>query len=203
VPSEDGKLGTAPVALDSSTRTPDQAMPIQASTDLATHNANALPGRPAAWAGLALIATTLIGCNQPAIETPQAKAKPGDTLVRVETQKVTLIKPFRQGEPNGLFDGVVSIHASDGNTGKLMEINVVCSVPDEPGWPSYDNIYGRRINDADQAKGRSGDTEWQVLYSFSGKEEIRMGSKPGPWVSRLRDNLCRRGNFDDRATARQ
>jgi hypothetical protein len=131
-------------------------------------------------------------------ETPQARAKPGDLLVRSGSMAVTLVKPFRQGEPNGLFDGVIRLAGDGASKPVLMEINAICSLPGEPGWPSYDNIYGRPVSREEEAKGRSGDTQWQVLYNFSGTRDVRMGENPGPWTDRLRDNLCRRGDFDDR-----
>jgi hypothetical protein len=137
-------------------------------------------------------------CQRVPSETPQAKAKPGDVLVRADGVSVTLVKPFRQGEPNGLFDGVVGLAAETGGTPVLMEINAVCSLPGEPGWPSYDNLYGRPIRRVEDATGRTGDTKWQILYNYSGPQDVRMGQKPGPWVDRLRENLCRRGRFDDR-----
>lgn len=145
---------------------------------------------------------SLAGCRLGSGETPQAKAKPGDVLVRSGDVAVTLAKPFRQGEPNGLFDGVVSLRSPAGGQPALMEINAVCSLPGEPGWPSYDNLYGRPVRRVDEATGRSGDTQWQVLYNFSGRQDVRMGQKPGAWVDRLRENLCRRGSFDDRPQKR-
>jgi hypothetical protein len=144
------------------------------------------------------LGVTLGGCHLAATETPQAKAKPGDVLVRAGDIAVTLVKPFRQGEPNGLFDGVVSVGSPASGQTSLMEINAICSLAGEPGWPSYDNLYGRALTRAEDAKGRSGDTQWQVLFNFSGQPDVRMGQKPGPWVDRLRENLCRQGDFDDR-----
>lgn len=150
-------------------------------------------GRLLVMLGLSL---GLGACQGGAAETPQAKAKPGDLLVREADVSVTLVKPFRQGEPNGLFDGVVSVARSGGPV--LMEINAICSLPGEPGWPPYDNLYGRPIRRVEDAAGRTGETKWQVLFNYSGRQDVRMGQKPGPWVDRLRDNLCRRGRFDDR-----
>jgi hypothetical protein len=137
-------------------------------------------------------------CHQPSGETPQAKARPGEVLVRSGQEAVTLVKPFRQGEPNGLFDGVVSVGSATEGTPALMEINAICSLPGEPGWPAYDNLYGRVITRAEEAQGPTGETQWQILFNFSGSQDVRMGQKPGPWVDRLRENLCRRGSFDDR-----
>jgi hypothetical protein len=150
--------------------------------------------------GLALVmlAITLAACQRSSMEIPQARAKPGDLLVRVGEVLVKLEKPFRPGEPNGLFDGVVRLESKGGGTPVLMEINAVCSMPGEPGWPSYDNLYGRPLRRLAEANGRTGDTQWQVLYNYSGRQDVRMGQKPGPWVDRLRENLCRRGEFDDR-----
>ncbi|MEB3334261.1 MAG: hypothetical protein VKP70_04680 [Cyanobacteriota bacterium] len=147
--------------------------------------------------GLAL-AAGLVACQGAPRETPQAMAKPGDVLVRSGDWIVTLESPFRQGEPNGLFDGVIRLARTPGGNATLMEINAICSLPGEPGWPSYDNLHGRPIRDVAEAKGRSGDTTWQILFNFSGSQDVRMGEKPGPWVDRLRENLCRRGSFDDR-----
>jgi hypothetical protein len=146
----------------------------------------------------ALLGGTLAACQGLPRETPQATAKPGDALVRVGKTVVTLVKPFRQGEPNGLFDGVIRVTTEGNNQPVLMEINAICSLPNEPGWPSYDNLYGRILSRAEEAEGRSGDTQWQVLYKFSGIQDVRMGQKPGPWTDRLRNNLCRREDFDDR-----
>ncbi|MFN9622565.1 MAG: hypothetical protein ACK587_07005 [Cyanobacteriota bacterium] len=145
-----------------------------------------------------MLGLTLAACQRSSMEIPQARAKPGDLLVRVDEISVKLEKPFRLGEPNALFDGVVRLESQGGGRPVLMEINAVCSMPGQPGWPSYDNLYGRPLRRVEEAKGRTGDTQWQVLYNYSGRQDVRMGQKPGPWVDRLRDNLCRRGNFDDR-----
>ena len=149
---------------------------------------------------LALLALSLgLGaCHLAPAETPQAKARTGDLLVRSGEVTVTLVKPFRQGQPNGLFDGVVSLSTAGGGKPTLMEINAICSLPGEPGWPSYDNLFGRPIRRVEDARGSSGDTQWQILFDFSGRQDVRMGQKPGSWVDRLRENLCRRGAFDDR-----
>jgi hypothetical protein len=147
---------------------------------------------------VAVLGATLAACQRTPRETPQAKAQPGDVLVRSGKTTVTLVKAFRQGEPNGLFDGVVRVKGEGNGQPLLMEINAICSLPGEPGWPPYDNVYGRTVDQAEEAEGRSGDTKWQVLYNFSGVRQVRMGQNPGPWTDRLRDNLCRRADFDDR-----
>ncbi|MFM9046307.1 MAG: hypothetical protein ACKOOH_01355 [Cyanobium sp.] len=141
-------------------------------------------------------------CNLAPVETPQAQARPGDVLVRSGNVTVTLAKPFREGQPNGLFDGVVSLGAPGGGQPRLMEINAICSLPGEPGWPNYDNVYGRPVTRVEEATGRSGDTQWQILYKFAGGQDVRIGQSPGSWVDRLRENLCRRGEFDDRPQKR-
>jgi hypothetical protein len=147
---------------------------------------------------LSILGATVAACQTMPREIPQSTAKPGDVLVRVGDTTITLVKPFRQGEPNGLFDGVIRVTEEGNSPPKLMEINAICSLPGEPGWPSYDNVYGRIVSREEEAEGRSGDTQWQVLYNFSGTEDVRMGQKPGAWTDRLRTNLCRREEFDDR-----
>jgi hypothetical protein len=147
---------------------------------------------------VSVLGSTVAACQRLPRETPQATAKPGDVLVRSGETTVTLVKAFRQGEPNGLFDGVVRVATEGNSQPPLVEINAICSLPDEPGWPPYDNVYGRAVARPEEAEGRSGDTQWQVLYNFSGSRDVRMGQNPGPWIDRLRDNLCRRGDFDDR-----
>jgi hypothetical protein len=141
------------------------------------------------------LAAAAAGCGA-ARETPQATARQGDLLVRADETRVHLAAPFRPAVPNSLQDGVVRIETAAGS--RLMEVNAVCSMPGLPDWPPYDNLYGRGISQVDDAKGLSGRTEWQVLYPFQGEPQVRMGVAPGAWVARLRDNLCRRGDFDDR-----
>jgi hypothetical protein len=149
--------------------------------------------------GACLAAAALAGCAG-LRETPQSRAKVGDTLVRNKGTEVLLEHPFRTAEPNALLDGAVRLRGQGGE--KLLEVNAVCSLPQQPGWPAYDNLFGRAIQRGEQAKGTTGTTSWQVLFHFDGRQEARMGSSPGPWLSRLRDNLCRRGDFDDRPSKR-
>jgi hypothetical protein len=129
-------------------------------------------------------------------ETPLSRARVGDVLIRREGTTVQLAHAFRVAEPNALLDGAVRVRTPEGE--RLQELNAVCSLPDSPGWPAYDNLFGRPIRAVEQAKGATGTTSWQVLFPFKGGEEVRMGRSPGPWLARLRDNLCRRGDFDDR-----
>ena len=139
----------------------------------------------------------LTGCGFFTREQPQSSAKPGDLLVQVGDQRVVLVEPFRGGEPNGLFDGVVKI-SGGGQPEQLLEVNAICSIPDEPKWPKYDNLYGTSVRNAASAQGRKGDTSWQVLFYFDGRKEVKMGKDPGAWLGRLHENLCRHGDFDDR-----
>ncbi|MFM7265936.1 MAG: hypothetical protein ACKOZW_10180 [Cyanobium sp.] len=143
----------------------------------------------------ALAATVLASCSGTG-ETPQSRAKVGDTLVRAGGVEVRLEHSFRPAEPNALLDGAVRVRSTEGQ--QLLELNAVCSMPQAPGWPTYDNLYGRAIQRGEEAKGTTGTTSWQVLFHFDGRQEARMGTSPGPWLARLRDNLCRRGAFDDR-----
>ena len=153
------------------------------------------------WGALAtcLAATALAGCGG-STETPQSQAKVGNILVRAEDTDVRLEHTFRPAEPNALLDGAVRVRSKEGE--KLLELNAVCSLPQTPGWPAYDNLYGRAIQRGEEAKGTTGTTSWQVLFHFDGRQEERMGTSPGPWLARLRDNLCRRGDFDDRPRKR-
>jgi ribosomal protein L27 len=149
--------------------------------------------------GTCLITSLLVGCGGPA-ERPQSKAQVGEILVRQEGTTVRLAHAFRTAEPNALVDGVVRVEAEGGQ--QLLEVNAVCSMPNTPNWPSYDNLFGRPIQRVQEAKGATGTTRWQVLFHYDGRVETRMGESPGPWLARLRDNLCRRGDFDDRPTKR-
>jgi hypothetical protein len=149
---------------------------------------------------LGLLALT--GCGLLSREQPQSTAKPGDLLVQVGEQRVVLVQPFRGGEPNGLFDGVVKISGGS-QPEQLLQVNAICSVPDDPQWPSYDNLYGTPLRSAAAAEGRKGDTSWQVLFYFNGRKVVKMGKDPGAWLGRLHDNLCRHGDFDDRKIAKK
>lgn len=156
--------------------------------------------RPGLGAGGAcLIAALLVGCGK-STETPQSRAQVGEVLVNVGGTVVRLEHAFRAAIPNALLDGAVRVEDKGGQ--RLLEVNAVCSLPKTPGWPNYDNLFGRPIERVDEAKGPTGTTRWQVLFHFDGRVESRMGSTPGPWLARLRDNLCRRGDFDDRQPKR-
>jgi len=149
----------------------------------------------------------LAGCGG-ASETPVARARPGDTLVRSGAAQVVLERAFRPGQPNGLYRGIVVVSGS-GQGQRRLEVNGVCSMPglEKEGWPSYDNLFGNRVS-GDATAATAG--RWQVLFHFDGRQELSGGGAAAAaqpravaqadlaWLARLRDNLCRRGSFDDR-----
>jgi hypothetical protein len=133
-------------------------------------------------------------------ETPVATAKPGDTLVRSGQERVVLERAFRPGQPNGLYKGIVKVSSPQGAERRL-EVNGVCSMPglQSEGWPAYDNLYGRRLGASGGSQGSpDGGESFQVLFHFDGRVEAGKAAAEQAWLSRLRDNLCRRGSFDDR-----
>ena len=129
-------------------------------------------------------------------ETPVSKAQPGDVLVQIDSIKVVLTEPFQPGTPNGLFDGGVKTEDRPGET-KHFEVNAICSMPDLPGWPAYDNIYGRAIKDSSEVGAKGGETQWQLLLPFDGEAQEKGKEKSPEWASRLAQNLCRKGDFQD------
>lgn len=137
---------------------------------------------------LAILATAVAACNAGA-ETPVARARLGDTLVRSGKQRVLLEKAFRAGVPNGLYGGVVRV-LTPGSREQRLEVNGVCSMPglQAEGWPAYDNLYGRSLPSGDR---------WQILFYFDGRVEASDTITNQEWQARLRDNLCRRGSFKD------
>lgn len=156
----------------------------------------ALPEVPLVRLGLLALALTACGREQ---EVAIRNARVGDPLVRLQATRVELVRPFRPGVPNGLYGGVVRVKEPDGDRGgSLHEVNVVCSIAGEPGWPSYDNLYGEPIGDAGKAVQRPSPSRWQILYHYDGRIEANGKLVPRPWAARLKDNLCRRGDFDDR-----
>ena len=80
---------------------------------------------------------------------------------------------------------------------RLAEVNVVCSMPDLPNWPEYDNIYGRWLEDGEQPGEKGGDTDWQLLIYFDGDKKSSGEGEVPSWASRLAQNLCRKGDFRD------
>ncbi|QEY32646.1 hypothetical protein EVJ50_10840 [Synechococcus sp. RSCCF101] len=124
------------------------------------------------------------------------EAEPGDLLVSVAGERVYLAGSFEPGVPNGLYDGEVRVVGPEGDE-RHAEVNAVCSMPDLPGWPAYDNIYGRWLETPGSAGEEGGDTHWQTLLPFEG-EPSESGPEPSPaWAQRLARNLCRKGSFSD------
>jgi hypothetical protein len=154
----------------------------------------------AAWLGLLSVSLTACGGGR---EVPIQQAKEGDLLVKAGQSRVELVRPFKPGVPNGLYRGAVRVSQPGGAAGgELHEVNAVCSIKGEPLWPTYDNLYGQPISERDQSGSATSSQRWQVLYHYDGKIETR-GTASGnaaaqPWAARLKDNLCRRGDFDDR-----
>ena len=136
------------------------------------------------------------GCNGTPTETRLHEAKPGDTLVIDGATTITLTKAFRPGTPNGLFDGGVSA-SSAGLDAIRAEVNAVCSMPDLPNWPDYDNIYGRWLESGEAPGAEGGDTDWQLLIYFDGTTQNKGGEEAPPWAQRLAQNACRKGDFSD------
>ena len=136
------------------------------------------------------------GCQAPSKETHLHQAKPGDVLVIDGDKRVTLTKAFKPGQPNGLFDGGVKVSDNSQIT-RWAEVNAVCSMPDLPGWPDYDNIYGRWLESDEQPGEEGGQTDWQLLLTFNG-DKINKGREAAPsWAERLAQNACRKGDFRD------
>lgn len=147
---------------------------------------------------LAWVAIALAGCGTTPKEVAIQNAKPGDLLVEADGSRVVLVRAFTPGIANGLHKGVVKITPSAGDTqGQMYEITAICSVKGEPGWPTYDNIYGDPISDLKVKRPIPGKDRWQVLYHFDGRTEKIRKFDYGSWVSRLKNNLCRKGDFDD------
>ena len=115
------------------------------------------------------------------------EASVGDTLVVVEDAEVRLTHAFKPGQPNGLFDGGISV-TTNGSVTLQAEVNAVCSMPDLPNWPAYDNIYGRRLADGETPGVEGGKTDWQLLLYFSGESKEK-GREP-VLAKRLAHNLC-------------
>jgi hypothetical protein len=142
------------------------------------------------------------GCKSLPKEVKYQNAEPGDALVVSEGTTIELSHAFKAGEPNGLYDGGVIVDEPD-NGRRLIEINAVCSMPDLPNWPEYDNIYGRWL-EADEEPGvDGGDTDWQLLMYFDGRL-VNQGKQEAPsWAKRLAENLCRKGDFEDESAKNQ
>ena len=141
------------------------------------------------------ISINIISCSS-SKEIRVSDAKSGDTLVVVGDERIVLVEKFKPGQPNGLFDGSVKI-ISKNKPERLTEVNAICSMPDLPNWPEYDNIYGRWLEPGEAAGIEGGDTDWQLLIYFDGSEQNK-GSEPAPaWAQHLAQNACRKGEFQD------
>jgi hypothetical protein len=148
----------------------------------------------------ALLAGTglaLAGCGATPKEVAVQDAKPGDLLVAVEGSRVELVRAFTPGIANGLHKGVVKVTSGDDAKGQMYETTAICSVKGQPGWQTYDNIYGDPITDLNAKRTFPVKDRWQFLFHFDGRTEQIGKLDPSVWVSRLKDNLCRKGDFDD------
>ena len=138
----------------------------------------------------------LQGCQNSLSEVKSHEAETGDVLVRDGDTTVELMKPFKPGQPNGLYDGGVTVR-NPGQPTRRAEVNAVCSLPNLPNWPQYDNIYGRWLVEGEKPGDKGGDTDWQLLIDFNGKT-VNKGRESAPrWAMRLAQNLCRKGDFQD------
>ena len=146
--------------------------------------------------GLSLGITVLLGCSTKTSEVRSHEAKPGDALVVVDEIIVEMTHPFKPGEPNGLFDGGVRVKLPSEET-QVIEINAICSMPNLPDWPQYDNIYGRRLAKGEQPGINGGATDWQLLLHFDAEPENKGRETAPKWAARLAMNLCRKGDFRD------
>ncbi|MCT0210388.1 MAG: hypothetical protein DCF18_05525 [Cyanobium sp.] len=159
-----------------------------------------------AWSAAAALVVAALGlsaCRTTPGETPAQQAKVGDLLVRAGTANVTLAKAFVPGQPNGLYKGVVRVQTEGqpDSSARLYQVNAVCSIENEPNWPTYDNLYGNELKDLVDAGKFSTATRWQILYYFDGGVDSTGVLSHQAWTDRLKDNLCRRGTFND-STAR-
>ncbi|KEF42062.1 MAG: hypothetical protein ER33_08040 [Cyanobium sp. CACIAM 14] len=147
---------------------------------------------------LAALGMALAGCSSSTREVAIQNARTGDLLVEAGGHRVELVRPFQPGVANGQYKGVVKVSPADaGGPPQLHEVSAVCSVEGQPGWPTYDNIYGNPINDPSVKAPFSAKDRWQILYHFDGRVEKIGALAEDGWASRLKDNLCRKGDFND------
>jgi hypothetical protein len=146
-------------------------------------------------AGLGIL---VAGCSSTPKEVAIQNAKPGDLLVEVDGSQVELVRAFKPGIANGLHKGIVKVTGTAGDSQEqLYETTAICSVKGEPGWQSYDNIFGDPISDLNAQRTFPAKDRWQYLFHFDGRTEKIGKLESSAWVSRLKDNLCRKGDFDD------
>ena len=159
--------------------------------------------RRCGWIGLFTLPILLIGGCSGRSETAIQDAEVGDLLVVAEGTEVELAKTFEPGVSNGLYKGAVRVSRDNQKSEpQLYSINAVCSLEGEVDWPSYDNMYGSPINEPAQAEEASLDNRWQILFHFDGRIETKGSLAAEPWHERLKNNLCRREEFND-STARR
>ncbi|WP_216900688.1 hypothetical protein [Synechococcus sp. CCY 9618] len=150
-------------------------------------------------AGLAM---GLVGCSTGPRETAIQNAKAGDLLVEAGGSRVELVRAFQTGAANGQYKGVVKVStANDPANVQLHEMSAICSIRGEPGWPTYDNLYGNPINNPNAESKFSAEDRWQRLFHFDGRTEKIGKLDSDGWTARLKDNLCRKGDFDDTGIA--
>jgi hypothetical protein len=148
---------------------------------------------------LVLLGASIAACSSPPREIAIQNANAGDLLVETGQSRVELVKPFAPGIANGQFKGVVKVTSKTGSPPpQLYEVSAVCSIKGEPDWPAYDNLYGNPISSIKKAGSYSEKSRWQILYHFDGRIEKKGNLESDAWASRLKDNLCRKGSFDNR-----
>jgi hypothetical protein len=147
---------------------------------------------------LACLSVSLAGCDISPKAVAIQNAKPGDLLVSIKGSRVELVRAFTPGVANGLYKGIVKVTPGGGDTkNQIYEVTAICSMNGEPGWPTYDNIYGDSASEPNTKKTYPGKDRWQFLFHFDGRTEKTGTLEPSDWVSHLKDNLCRKGDFDD------
>ena len=141
------------------------------------------------------VCINIISCSSNK-EIRVSDAKPGDTLVVVGDERIVLVERFKPGQPNGLFDGSVKI-ISKNKPERLTEVNAICSMPNLPNWPAYDNVYGRWLKKGEKPGIIGGKTDWQQLIYFTETNQSKGRTHVPHWAKRLAQNLCRKGDFSD------
>lgn len=144
------------------------------------------------------LGSTIVGCNFSQKGVPIQRAKAGDILINIKGKKVELVKTFTPGIANGLHNGIIKVTSNekDGSS-KLYKVTAICSIKGEPGWPKYDNLYGNLINNLNSTDAVLTKNRWQFLFHFDGRVDKTGVLNSSIWVSPLKDNLCRKGDFKD------